>query len=65
MGGMEESTTDAARIAKLKELAAAGRTGGAASYFNHLITIYSRVGKLTPRERQRVDEFLASPREAT
>jgi hypothetical protein len=60
MGGMEEPTTDATRIAKLKELATAGKTGGAASYFNHLVTVYARVGKLTPRERERVDEFLAS-----
>ena len=63
MGGMEEATTDATRIAKLKELATAGQTGGAASYFNHLITVYARVGKLTPRERERVDEFLTSLRD--
>ncbi len=60
MGGMEEARTDATRIAQLKELANAGRTGGAASYFNHLITVHARVGKLTQRERERVDEFLAS-----
>lgn len=64
MGGMEEATTDATRIAKLKELATSGQTGGAASYYNHLITVYARVGKLTSRERERVDEFLASLGEA-
>jgi hypothetical protein len=60
MISMEEATKDATRIAKLKELAAAGQTGGAASYYNHLITVFARVGKLTARERERVDEFLAS-----
>ena len=57
---MSEAIADAARFAKLKELASAGLTGGEASYFNKLIDIYARTGTLTPPERKRLDQFLAS-----
>ena len=57
---MSETITDADRLAKLKELAAAGLTGEAASYFNKLIETYARTRRLTDPERKRIDQFLAS-----
>jgi hypothetical protein len=59
---MSDTTTDADRLAKLKELAAAGMTGGKASYFNKLIETYARTRRLTEPERKRIDQFLASQR---
>jgi len=57
---MSEPISDADRMAKLKELASAGLTGGAASYFNKLIGIYATTKRLTDPERKRIDQFLAS-----
>jgi hypothetical protein len=57
---MSETIADADRLAKLKELAAAGLTGGEASYFNKLIDTYARTQSLTDPERKRIDQFLAS-----
>ncbi len=57
---------DITRIGKLKELASSGMIDGPSSYFNHLIDIYSEIGRLganrtfTDRERERVDLFLES-----
>ncbi len=57
---------DISRMAKLKELAGAGRIDGQSSYFNHLIDIYGDLGRtnktrtFTDRERERVDLFLES-----
>jgi hypothetical protein len=62
----EENGADISRVSKLRELSTAGMIDGQASYFNHLIDIYHRIGdvrsklKLTPRERERVDLFLAA-----
>ena len=62
----ETLRADVARIAKLKELASAGRIDGPSSYFNHLIDIYDTSGRVgtdrtfTDRERERVDMFLES-----
>ncbi len=57
---MSETNSDADRMAKLKELASAGLTGGAASYFNKLIEVFAKTKRLTDPERKRVDHFLAS-----
>jgi hypothetical protein len=57
---MSEPISDADRMAKLKELASAGLTGEAESYFNKLIEIYAKTKRLTAPERKRVDQFLAS-----
>jgi hypothetical protein len=56
----DERNGDINRISKLKAIATSGMIGGQSSYFNHLIAIYDKVGKLTARERARVDLFLAS-----
>jgi hypothetical protein len=62
----EETSADISRVSKLRELSTAGLINGQASYFNHLIDIYDKIGdgrsklKLTPRERERIDLFIAS-----
>jgi hypothetical protein len=55
----DQRRADIDRTSKLRELATSGMIGGRSSYFNHLIAIYDKVGKLTARERARVDLFLA------
>ena len=57
---MSETISDADRMAKLKELASAGLTGEAASYFNKLLEVFGKTKRLTDPERKRVDQFLAS-----
>jgi tRNA A37 N6-isopentenylltransferase MiaA len=54
-----EAINDADRIAELVKLASGGLTGGTESYFNRLIYVYSTTRRLTDRERQRIDQFLA------
>jgi hypothetical protein len=56
----DEQNADTNRISRLGELAKSGVVVGHSSYFNNLITIYDKVGKLTARERARVDLFLAA-----
>lgn len=56
----DERSADIDRISKLRALASSGAIGGQSSYLNHLIAIYDKVGRLTARERTRIDLFLAS-----
>ena len=62
----EDLQADLSRMAKLKELAGAGRIDLPSSYFNHLIDVYGDLGQatarrtFTDRERRRVDLFLES-----
>jgi hypothetical protein len=64
MPELENLQADITRIVKLKELATSGMTDGPFSYFNHLIVMYGKQGRLganrtfTDRERARVDLFL-------